>query len=360
MRRLMMVLGGLLVGLLVGEVTVRILVRHTRFMRMPIHAAMGPRMQEAEDSLMGWELIPGLELDVPTQQLNLTISSYGCWVEEEEIVRPVRINSRGFRGPEWDDTPAAGVTRIAMVGDSHIFGEGLLEEEIFSTRLGAHLGERYPDRTFEVLNLGVSGYNTEQELQVVRRRALPADPDVVLVGYCTNDPQMDKAAVFFYPVTANPLSRSVLFKLIRFSIETRLRQPAPQDPGGRVDPLRELARLHVGEGIETSKSLLRTMARECRSEGVGFGIVIMPDLLGDTLIGADDDPYLPMYATIESLRDDGIPVVQPYRKLATVDCPRSEFKVSRNDWHAGSWLTDWLAEQTAASAEMEALLGDAP
>src|SRR5262245_41975907 len=38
---------------------------------------------------------------------------------------PVRVNALGLRGPDVSATPAAGVTRVLVIGDSIVFGHGL-------------------------------------------------------------------------------------------------------------------------------------------------------------------------------------------------------------------------------------------
>ena len=42
---------------------------------------------------------------------------------------------------------------------------------------------------FEVLNLGVPGYNIEQVVENTRVRGLPFEPDAIVYAYCLNDPQ---------------------------------------------------------------------------------------------------------------------------------------------------------------------------
>ena len=40
---------------------------------------------------------------------------------------------------------------------------------------------------YEVLNFAVPGYNTQLEVETLRRKALAYHPDVVIVGWCSND-----------------------------------------------------------------------------------------------------------------------------------------------------------------------------
>jgi lysophospholipase L1-like esterase len=104
----------------------------------------------------------------------------------------IRTNSRGMRGPEPLPADTPNLVRIAVVGDSFAFGFGLDEEHIFPRLLqhdlqGSELGE---DRTIDVLDLGVSGYSTRDEVLALKKY-LDLRPDLVLVAYCLNDPECE-------------------------------------------------------------------------------------------------------------------------------------------------------------------------
>ncbi|HMB69488.1 MAG TPA: GDSL-type esterase/lipase family protein, partial [bacterium] len=97
----------------------------------------------------------------------------------------VRINSAGFRDREYPLEKPEGTRRLLVLGDSITFGNSLRREERFSEILE----ERYREdgEPVEVLNLGVAGYDTVQEIAFLERSGLAFDPDVVLVAYCVND-----------------------------------------------------------------------------------------------------------------------------------------------------------------------------
>jgi lysophospholipase L1-like esterase len=104
----------------------------------------------------------------------------------------VRTNSLGMRGPE--PAPAdSSLYRVAAVGDSFTFGFGVPEEETYPSVLSSILNRSQAarKRRFEVLNLGVVGYNTQDEAAVVERKALPLEPRMVIIGYVLNDPEID-------------------------------------------------------------------------------------------------------------------------------------------------------------------------
>jgi lysophospholipase L1-like esterase len=98
----------------------------------------------------------------------------------------LRTNRYGFRGPDWRREKDPASFRIALVGDSHAFGFGVSFEHTVGERLASILAVK-TGRRFEVLNFGVSGYNSQQELAVFRTDVLAFSPDLVILLPCNND-----------------------------------------------------------------------------------------------------------------------------------------------------------------------------
>jgi lysophospholipase L1-like esterase len=96
-----------------------------------------------------------------------------------------RINADGMRDRDREVTKAAGVFRIACLGDSITYGFGIRRAAAFPARLERQLARslRGSGIAVEVLNFGVAGYNIEQTLQNLRVRALAYQPDVVIAQY---------------------------------------------------------------------------------------------------------------------------------------------------------------------------------
>ncbi len=96
------------------------------------------------------------------------------------------INSEGFRGPERS-ARADDPYRILCVGDSITFGFGVDQGDSWPDQLARRLEERFPSRSFEVINAGVAGWSWLQGLRFLELRGLDLEPDVVVVGHGTND-----------------------------------------------------------------------------------------------------------------------------------------------------------------------------
>src|SRR2546430_5102925 len=89
----------------------------------------------------------------------------------------VSTNSKGFVGPEFDDNKPAGVTRIIAVGDSCTFAGGWYEKT-YSGMLSTLLNGRNSTKRFEVINAGVSGYNSQIALARLKDELLQYQPDL--------------------------------------------------------------------------------------------------------------------------------------------------------------------------------------
>ncbi len=86
-------------------------------------------------------------------------------------------NSKGLRGArEFDDLPAPGALRVALFGESFIYGEEVPDGEEFCAQLGAL------DPKLEVLNYGVSGFGTDQALMRLRSEGLTSHAQVMCIG----------------------------------------------------------------------------------------------------------------------------------------------------------------------------------
>jgi len=94
------------------------------------------------------------------------------------------FNSRGYRDVDHTRQKPAGVTRILILGDSLTYGQGVADDEIYP-KLLAELASPQ----IEVITLARRGWSTGDELAALRREGLAYDPDIVVVGVVTNDPE---------------------------------------------------------------------------------------------------------------------------------------------------------------------------
>jgi lysophospholipase L1-like esterase len=158
-KKLVLLFVTLLVTLLVAEVGVRIL--------FPGWAPRTGRLVELwqYDREYGWA-------HVPSSSGRFASFGFDTFVE---------INSQGFRGPEVPTRKDPSQRRIVVIGDSFVWGFGVEYDEIFASRI------ENACRNVEVINLGVSGYSTDQELLLFEEKGADLEPDVVILVVAAND-----------------------------------------------------------------------------------------------------------------------------------------------------------------------------
>jgi len=127
------------------------------------------------DRVTGWAHIPG---------------AHGWYTGEGRGY--VRINSAGWRGPERPITKPSGVTRIAVLGDSYTEATQVEEDSAFPALLERRLNDSLPGH-FEVLNFGVSGFGTGQELLTLQHYAFAYAPDAVVLAFMTGNDISDNS-----------------------------------------------------------------------------------------------------------------------------------------------------------------------
>jgi hypothetical protein len=103
----------------------------------------------------------------------------------EEGLSHIRINSAGFRDREHAIAKPANTYRIAVLGDSYVFGLGVEREERFTEVVEQRLAgcPALAGKQPEVLNFGVSGYSPGQELIVAERHAMAYQPDLFVQAF---------------------------------------------------------------------------------------------------------------------------------------------------------------------------------
>jgi lysophospholipase L1-like esterase len=94
--------------------------------------------------------------------------------------------------------------RILAAGDSFTFGMYVHNQEAWPARLEETLNQRRLPRRVQVLNAGVPGYTLEDELAYLKEKGLALHPNLVILGFYTND-------VFdLYPTIRQYFARSVV------------------------------------------------------------------------------------------------------------------------------------------------------
>jgi lysophospholipase L1-like esterase len=271
-RRLWLVLPSTLFALVAAECVLRIVAP----------APAGPKKApfgESEQGLLHQRSqVPGLSFELAPDR---TVVYQGV---------SVHTNSLGMRDAEPKSPKPLGELRVAALGDSVTFGWAVRAEEAWPAVLERLIQARRP---CDVLNFGVSGYSSRDEAVVLRAKALPLQPDVIVVGYFLNDPEANAVSPLHLWFQDAPWWE-------RTRIVTLLTRKA------RADEMRKLGGgnfyrwLHAREGApwKSAQAALADIASAARAANVPVLVAIFPTWFGYADLGAY--PYEDLHAQVAS------------------------------------------------------------
>jgi len=214
-------------------------------------------------------------------------------------------NAFGQRDVERTLGKAPNMRRILLLGDSVVEGLGIRKlEDTMSAQLERLLGAAKT----EVLNFGVSGYNTRAEVELLREKGVQFDPDQVILVFVSNDfDNFNREALELAVTRERPAWAQSLFlssHLFRWlSLQYNWFQFTAQN-----DPItwsrRAMGDNNVVKGLEQLKQLGQQHSFDCL-------IAIWPRFTDDAI---QDLPLMPGQQdvlVIESLAADlGIPTLR--------------------------------------------------
>ena len=98
----------------------------------------------------------------------------------------IYLNNDDMRDRNFEINKSKGIIRIAGIGDSVTFGSGVKNIndtylKVLETKLNLE------SKKYEILNFGLPGKNTKDELDILNKKALKYDPDILIIGYFIND-----------------------------------------------------------------------------------------------------------------------------------------------------------------------------
>lgn len=157
LQNLLLVFGGVVLAVLIVEVGLRLIgIGYPRF--------------DTLDEHRGWAYRP----------------SFSDWYQYEGKAY-LQINSEGFRDREHSKTKPKNTFRIAVLGDSFVAAQEVPLEQTFLNVMERKLSKEkaFSGKKVEVINFGVHGYGTAQELITLREKVWQYAPDLVLLAFFT-------------------------------------------------------------------------------------------------------------------------------------------------------------------------------
>jgi lysophospholipase L1-like esterase len=118
------------------------------------------------DPLLGWRIKPNTHTTI----------------REPDYSTVLDFGPKGLRGKDIPYMKSSGVSRVLILGDSLVDGYSVPLENRVSEVLESRLGPRA-----QVVNLGVSGYSTDQELLMLESEGMKYQPDLVVLFLYYND-----------------------------------------------------------------------------------------------------------------------------------------------------------------------------
>lgn len=237
------------------------------------------------------------------------------------------VRPSGFRHPPIAAEKPSGTRRLLILGDSFAQGSAYPYAETFAGLLGSWLA--VPGERWEVVNLGVSGWGTAQQLLAFEELAAAIDPDVAVLqifpynDVCNNSralamacdsedfyrPYLDPAGgvgelrrSWMHPVGARLRAVSALFRAVERRSFLGLGPPKPPaDLSHRERQLwtMELRRTHANAvGIDSRMSLQTMVPDRLQAPVIRQAWEITEALLGRLVDGLDRRgvPWIAMVA----------------------------------------------------------------
>ncbi|HQU15016.1 MAG: hypothetical protein B7Z66_13880 [Chromatiales bacterium 21-64-14] len=261
------------------------------------------------------------------------------------------LNRMGFRERNFNLTPAPGVYRIAVIGDSFTWGQGIRDDQRLTNLLQAQLDTH--GARFQVLNFAQPGAQTDDEVRILRESALKAHPDYILLQWFINDPEGHNFSgrPWTYRLLPSDVLNSYLYShsAFYFLVDQQwnlLQQKLGMGAGYSYDQymVRRFRDPNGKDSVAAQRELERFLDI-CRRHGVPVGIILFPELTSNLLHGYPLG-FL-MDRVLALCRARGIPCVD--LRPVYAGRPPAELHVDRFDGHPSA-LANRLAERAVYAA----------
>jgi hypothetical protein len=255
------------------------------------------------------------------------LSRPGPHTVEAHFRQPKLIyNSLGFRDFEYPEQKLPRQFRIIAAGDSFTQGGGVNFDDTYPKKLERYLNYmgNIEKITYQVMNMGVPGRSTNQEVDLIKEQSARFDPDLIILGYCLNDAEnrggmaevnamRDKLTVRHFEkgtgLSGFLYDRSSLYRLISHRVFNF------QTYRGQIEYTQWLYREEYS-GWQLTRDALLELGEFSRSGGVPVIVMIFPLFS----FGLDEsypfsDIHRRLHETLEAARLSCIDLFDAYRGL---------------------------------------------
>lgn len=166
-QQLSLILGGIMAGVFLGELALHL--GGIKGLKKPSEPVSFDTYR-LDDPAGAWSLNPGASFE---------------WLGEGERSF-IQANKDGLRDREHTKEKPPKTFRIAVLGDSYAEALQVPMENTFWWKMRKQLNKKCTalgDRKVEVINFGVQGYGTAQELMTLRQKVWKYSPDLVILAF---------------------------------------------------------------------------------------------------------------------------------------------------------------------------------
>ncbi|MDB9450157.1 SGNH/GDSL hydrolase family protein [Dolichospermum circinale] len=177
-----LILCGLVFGLVIGEIGLRI-------------AGIEYKVFNTIDEHRGWTDRPG---------------DSGWYRLEGESY--IQINSEGFRDREHTKAKPENTLRIALLGDSFVAAYEVPLEEGFAAVIERELSgcKSLSGQKVEVIKFGTRAYGTDQELITLREKVWAYSPDIVILAFYTGNDVVNNSQALYNKALSYNLYKNIV------------------------------------------------------------------------------------------------------------------------------------------------------
>ena len=304
----------------------------------------------------------GLAFSMLAVELTLAIGildSNLIWTPEYARHTDRALNAEHYRSSDaffrFNDTippleKPAGEFRLAVLGDSFIWGDGLRREDIWSRKLASLLKEEHP--SVRVLHWGRNGWATINQLQFLAEHGLAYQLDLLIVGWVSNDPDL-----YHYPPRFHDWQHSVFLRpFVRLAPDTvnfssalinRFLDQHLTDTGYENWE----NKLYTDDNLLQYERVVAALKRLCKKYEVPLLVVLTPSN-PNKIYRERFAKVMPIFAKNSVAYLDLYPAV----KQAVGHLPPIELRANRANGHPGPKMTTIFAREVYRHLHSRALI----
>jgi hypothetical protein len=269
---------------------------------------------------------------------------------EEKNWQFAKLNPYKFTDRERSYKKKEGDKRIAVLGDSFVWGTGIPNELTWNHQLEKMLNEKY--KNVEVLSWGFPAWSTMDELSFLENHGLKYDIDMLIVDYVNNDPHIQRIElkVFSWHKSAGAKILKIFFpnaiSFIRAYLYNFLFKHF--DDYGYSN---WIEKLHSEENLNEYGKLLQDFAQFCHNKNIKLLFVLTPSN-HDEVYRRHFDKIIPLLERAHIKYIDLYP--ESKREYGHINIRK--LWANPGDPHPGQLLTNQFARNVLDYLERESIL----